>query len=83
MYNSFCFNKLNKQKFGLKFILEVEENKKISFLDTLVKYNSDKLINANWFSKSSFSGRILNFNSYPLSKIIIKTYGFIYRVMIC
>ncbi len=62
--------------------MEIEVNGKISFLDTLVTRKPYGKIVSSWYSKSSSSGRILNYNSlHPKSQILNTAYGFIYRVM--
>jgi len=50
----------------LKFTYEVEANDSLNFLDVSVIKINDKLI-TNWFRKSTFSGRYINFHSnHPL-----------------
>jgi len=58
----------------LKFTYEVENNNSLSFLDVLIVKNDNKLI-SNWYRKSTFSGRYINFYSnhpaqYKLNTII-------------
>lgn len=72
----------NNNIFGLEFTLEIEQNYKIAFLDTLLTRKPDGKIISTWYKKSCSSGRILNYNSsHPISQIINTAYGFVYRVM--
>lgn len=59
------FNNYNNH---IQFTIEIENtDKAVPFLDTLIIRGSDNIIKTNWFTKVSFSGRYLNFNShYPL-----------------
>ena len=45
---------------NLKFTYEIENNHEISFLDVLLIRENNRLI-TNWYRKSTFSGRLLNF----------------------
>jgi len=46
----------------LKFTYEVENNNSLSFLDVLL-VRSDNMLISNWYRKSTFSGRYINFYS--------------------
>jgi len=58
------FNLFHKR---LQFIIEYMSSNTISFLDTLLIINENRL-EFNWYHKPTFSGRFLNFLSYhPIS----------------
>ena len=46
----------------LQFTIEIEKDKKIPFLDLQLIRDNNKII-TDWYQKSTFSGRILNFLS--------------------
>ena len=51
---------------NLQFTIELEQNKTINFLDVTI-INDNSVILTNWYQKSTYSGRILNFMSiHPL-----------------
>lgn len=89
--------KFNSYYNFLKFIIEIEENCNLSFLNLLLKINDNKIY-VNWFYKKTFSGRVLSFYFnhpkyhklgiiYALVNIIELYYNFIpvsikeYRIM--
>ena len=50
---------------NLKFTHEIENDKKISFLDVMVINDNNKII-TDWYQKSVYSGRIIHFlSSHP------------------
>ena len=54
----------------MKFTIEIEDDTGISFLDTKIKIENQKII-TNWYRKPTWSGRVLNFYSHhPLSQKI-------------
>lgn len=54
------FNSYDK---NIQFTMEVEDNGRISFLDVLLLRNLDGSIKTDWYHKSVWSGRYLNFKS--------------------
>jgi hypothetical protein len=54
------FNSFNK---NLKFTMEVENNRKLNFLDVLVERDEEGAIRTSWYTKECASLRLLNFNS--------------------
>jgi len=50
----------------LKFTYELENNNSLNFLDVVIVKTNNKLI-SNWYRKSTFSGRYINYYSnHPL-----------------
>jgi len=47
----------------LQFTLEVEKNNQINFLDVTIHKSNNKLV-TSWYTKPTWSGRYLNFNSH-------------------
>ncbi|XP_043483513.1 uncharacterized protein LOC122511979 isoform X1 [Leptopilina heterotoma] len=69
------FNSIDKH---LKFTLELSNNNKINFLDLSLSIDSNNFIETNWFRKSIWTGRYMNFYSHhPLSYKI----GIIYTLV--
>ncbi|XP_053598083.1 uncharacterized protein LOC128668677 [Microplitis demolitor] len=65
------------QEKSLQFTIELENNNEISFLDTKLIKQNNRLI-TNWYRKPTWSGRYINFNSnHPLSQKI----GIIYHLV--
>lgn len=61
-------NKFNEYHKKLQFTLEVEDNKKINFLD-ITLHHLDKKILTEWYTKPTWSSRYLNFNScHPMTQ---------------
>ena len=53
---------------SLKFTHEMEEERKLNFLDVLV-CNVDGIIKTDWYQKSTYSGRVLNFfSNHPIAQ---------------
>lgn len=52
----------NQYNMNLKFTHELPNDGQISFLDTKVSINNNKII-SNWYTKPTSSGRFINFNS--------------------
>lgn len=62
------FEAFNTFDNNIKFTIELEKEKNLAFLDLLVLHNNDGSLLTDWFHKSTWSGRYLNFNSHlPLS----------------
>ena len=59
----------------VKFAYELENNNSISFLYILIIENEEN-IETDWYTKPTFSGRFLNFNSqHPTSQKIAMVYN--------
>ena len=72
------FNNINP---NIQFTYEIEKDNNINFLDLLLM-NSDNKIITNWFQKSCFSGRFLNYNSnHPKSHKIGLIYNLVDRAI--
>ena len=54
------FNEFNEY---IQFTIEVEVNKSIAFLDTIITRNDTNRVIINWYTKPTYSGRYINFNS--------------------
>ena len=76
--DSYYFNNINP---NIQFTYEIEKDNNINFLDLLLINNDNKII-TNWFQKSCFSGRFLNYNSYhPRSHKICIIYNLVDRAI--
>jgi len=76
------FETFNDYHNKLKFIIEYEENRSLSFLD-LCLIISDNLIHINWFHKKKLSRRFLSFHSsHPLCHKIGVIYGLIDKAIL-
>lgn len=64
----YTLNKFNTFHQKLKFTQETEINKSINFLDLNICYNNEGNIKTKWYTKPTWSGRYLNFNSYSPMK---------------
>lgn len=65
----------------LKFTLEREQDQKISFLDLEITRQDNGQLLTNWYTKSSYSGRLLNFRSnHPISTKVGIIKGLLNRV---
>lgn len=53
------FNSYNS---SIQFTIEIENDNRISFLDTMVMREDDHIV-TNWYHKGTFSGRYVNFHS--------------------
>ncbi|XP_073827824.1 uncharacterized protein, partial [Musca autumnalis] len=72
------FNSYHK---NIKFTIEMENDNKLPYLDTMVIRNNKEL-KMNWYMKPTASGRIINFLSKHPKRIIINTAkNLIYRVL--
>ena len=60
----YTLNKFNYFHEKLKFTHETEKNNSINFLDLTINYDNEGNIKTNWYTKSVWSGRYLNFESY-------------------
>lgn len=61
-------NIFNSIDSNIKFTMEIESDKKLPFLDTLIIRSSNGLLRTDWFRKKTWSGRYLNFDSWlPMS----------------
>jgi len=66
----------------LKFTIEYEENRSLSFLDLLLTI-TDNTIHIDWFHKKTFSVRFLSFySSHPFCHKIGMIYGLIDRAFL-
>lgn len=65
----------------LQFTVEIEQDRKLAFLDMTVIRNADQTLSTEWYSKPISSGRMLNFKSFhqPKHKINVAN-NFIHRV---
>jgi len=76
------FKTFNDYHDRLKFTIEYEENRSLSFLD-LRLIISDNTIHIDWYHKKTFSGRFLSFfSSHPLCHKIGMIYGLIDRAFL-
>jgi len=76
------FKTFNEYHDRIKFTIEYEESRSISFLDLLLTI-SDNVIQIDWFHKKSFSGRFLSFHSsHPLCHKIGMIYGLVDRAFL-
>jgi len=76
------FKTFNDYHNRIKFTIEFEENRSLSFLD-LRLIITDNLIHIDWFHKKTFSGRFLSFHSsHPLCHKIGMIYGLIDRAFL-
>jgi len=76
------FRTFNDYHNRIKFTIEFEENRSLSFLD-LRLIIEDNLIQIDWFHKKTFSGRFLSFHSsHPLCHKIGMIYGLIDRAFL-
>lgn len=48
----------------IQFTIEVEKNRCVPFLDTMLHRGEDNVIRLDWYRKPSSSGRYINFSSY-------------------
>lgn len=75
-------NSFNSFHPSLRFTMETENNNKISFLDTELHHQNDGSILINWYSKSTNSGRLLNFHSnHPISNKVGIVNGLLHRAV--
>ena len=71
----------NSYEERLQFTHEIELDNKINFLDVLIINNNGNL-ETDWYTKPTFSGRFLNFNSkHPISQKIALVYNLIDRAI--
>lgn len=56
-------NLFNSYHERLQFTYEIEENKRINFLDMNISYDQEGKIKTNWYQKPTNSNRYLNYNS--------------------
>jgi len=76
------FNTFNNYHDRIKFTIEYEESRSISFLDLFLTIKDDTLF-IDWFHKSSFSGRFLSFYSgHPLCHKVGMMYGLVDRAFL-
>ncbi|XP_062706909.1 uncharacterized protein LOC115256058 [Aedes albopictus] len=74
-------NAINQYNPHLQFTVEVEKDRSLPFLDTLVIRNADQSLRTSWYSKPIASGRLLNYLSFhPTSMKINVATNFIRRV---
>jgi len=78
----FIFETFNKYHNRIKFTLEYENNRSLSFLDLLLTITDNTII-IDWFQKKSYSGRFLSyFSSHPLCHKIGMIYGLVDRIFL-
>ena len=76
----YIFNLYDKN--DLQFTVEHSENNSISFLNLIIINNDHRNIIANWYWKSTFSGRYRNFNSHhPINNKIAIIYCLVDRAI--
>jgi len=76
------FQTFNSYHPRLKFTMELETNKSINFLDTSISIINNTLV-FNWYHKSTFSGRYLNYSSHhPFKQKIGVVYGIVDRAIL-
>lgn len=63
---------LNNFHSQIKFTIEVEENEKLPYLDTLV-IRKGNILKIDWYQKPTSSGRIVNYYSSQAKNIILNT----------
>lgn len=73
------FNNVNS---SLKFTCEIEENRRIPYLDIELIRKSDDTIGTDYYQKPTASNRLLNYKSaHPMTQKISMAYGFISRIL--
>ena len=78
-YTLDIFNKYHPK---LQFTVELEENNRINFLDLTI-INKNNTITTNWYNKSTFSGRVLHYEScHPTHQKIAMVYNLTDRALI-
>ena len=55
---------LNANPLNIKFTMEKESKRAINFLDVTITRKQNRKLSFNWYRKSTWSGRYLNFNSH-------------------
>ncbi|XP_055527456.1 uncharacterized protein LOC129720071 [Wyeomyia smithii] len=71
----------NSQEDRIQFTIEIEQDRKLPFLDLLINRQEDQSLFTEWYSKPISSGRMLNFHSYHQYKHKINVANnFIHRV---
>jgi hypothetical protein len=74
-----AFNGFNQH---IKFAIELENDRKLPFLDLLLSVSDDGTITTSWYMKPIASGRCLNFLScHPRSQKLNTAQGVIYRIL--
>lgn len=72
---------LNKYHPKIQFTMELEQNKQLAYLDTKLQRYENKL-RFDWYSKSTSSGRLMNYNAtQPKYQIINTARNFISTVL--
>lgn len=76
------FNLLNGEHREIKFTVEVEEDKKIPYLDMMIQRTKELQIITNYYQKETSKNRLLNFNSeHPSTQKTGMAYGTISRIL--
>lgn len=79
----FTLETFNSYHNKLQFTIENEKDNRINFLDTIIIKDNNNIITTDWYQKSTFSGRILHFNSnHPKHQKIAMIYNLIDRALI-
>ena len=55
----------------IQFTIETENNNSVPFLDTKLVRTEENIIKLDWYTKPTYSGRYINFNSYHTQKMKI------------
>ena len=63
---NYTLDTFNTYYHNLNFTIELEQKNSLSFLDITLIKNSKNIITTNCYQKSTFSGRVLHFNSNHL-----------------
>jgi len=67
----------------LKFTIEMEDSRCLSFLDMLLKVSNDNVITVDWFRKKTFSRRYLSyFSNHPICHKIGTIYNLVDRAIL-
>lgn len=71
-------NSFNRQ---IQFTMELENDKKLPYLDTII-HRQGYMLKLDWYQKPTASGRLINFNSKHPRRVIINTANnFINRIL--
>lgn len=74
------FNEVNQ---NIQFTLEMEEGRRLPFLDMALIRQEDDTVKTEWYCKSIASGRFLNFHSsHPMHQKMNVAQNFVKRVMV-
>lgn len=72
----------NNKEVKIQFRMKKEVDNRIAFLDVMIIRSADGFLRTSWYSKTTSSGRLLNFRSnHPTSQKISVAMGLITRAM--